>query len=129
MIGHLEKSTFNNVQTLREMAYTDALAPPLILIEQMLNAHLVGDLLREEDIFVEFDMGLILRGDRLKEIQALREGVGMGIYTPNEARGALHLPLSDNPLAGEQWMPTNNLQPLSTIGEAKGEEESDEHLE
>lgn len=129
MIGHLEKSTFNNVQTLREMAYTDALAPPLILIEQMLNAHLVGDLLREEDIFVEFDMGLILRGDRLKEIQALREGVAMGIYTPNEARGALHLPLSDNELADELWLPTNNLNPLSKIGKAKGEEESDEHLE
>jgi HK97 family phage portal protein len=129
MIGHLEKSTFNNVTTLREMAYTDALAPPLILIEQMLNAHLVQGLLREEDIFVEFDMGLILRGDRLKEIQALREGVSMGIYSPNEARGALHLPLSDNELADELWLPTNNLEPLSAVAPAKGEEESDEHEE
>jgi HK97 family phage portal protein len=129
MIGHLEKSTFNNVTTLREMAYTDALAPPLILIEQMINAHLVQELLREEDIFVEFDMGLILRGDRLKEIEALRAGVSMGIYTPNEARGSLHMPLSKDSLADELWLPTNNLEPLSAVGTASGEEESDEHAE
>jgi HK97 family phage portal protein len=117
MIGQLERSTFNNVTTLREMAYTDALAPPLVLIEQAINSHIVNGLLREPDVFVEFDFGLILRGDRLKEIQALREGVGMGIYTPNEARGALNLPESGNPLADEQWMPTNNLAPISASGD------------
>lgn len=115
MIGQLERSTFNNVTTLREMAYTDALAPPLILIEQAVNAVIVEGLLREPDVFVEFDFGLILRGDRQKEIQALREGVGMAIYTPNEARGALNMPASDSPAADELFLPTNNLGPIGEV--------------
>lgn len=112
MIGQLERSTFNNITTLREMAYTDALGPPLVLIEQTLNAHLVREILAEDDIFVEFDFAAILRGDRLKEIQALREGVTSGLVTPNEGRGVLNLPHDEHPDADRIWMPTNNLAPI-----------------
>lgn len=116
-IGQLERATFNNVAELRQMAYTDGLAPPLVVIEQAINAHVIHELLREDDIFVEFDLGLILRGDRLKEIKALREGVGMGIYTPNEARGALNLPQDGSEAADRLYLPLNNLSPLGTQGE------------
>jgi HK97 family phage portal protein len=111
-IGQLERATFNNIVELRQMAYTDGLAPPLVLIEQTINAHVVHGLLREDDVFVEFDMGLILRGDRLKEIRALREGINSAIYKPNEARKALNLPESDAPGADQLYLPTNNLAPL-----------------
>lgn len=118
-IGQLERATFSNIVELRQMAYTDGLAPPLILIEQLINAQVVRELLREDDVFVEFDLGVILRGDRLKEIKALREGVGMALYTPNEARGALNMPRSDEPGADSLYLPTNNLAPLSG-GESEG---------
>ena len=109
MIGILDRATFSNITTLREMAYTDGLAPPLALIEQTINAHLVQDLLREDDIFVEFDLGNILRGDRLKEIKALREGISSALYTPNEGRGVLNMRKSDEPAADDLYLPTNNL--------------------
>jgi HK97 family phage portal protein len=112
MIGILERSTFNNIYTLREMAYTDGLAPPLVLAEQMFNAQVVRGLLREEDIFVEFDFAAILRGDRLKEIKALREAISMGLLTPNEGRDVLNMRRSDSKGADALWMPTNNLSPI-----------------
>jgi HK97 family phage portal protein len=122
MIGQLERSTFNNITTLRELAYTDGLAPPLVLIEQLINSHLVQWLLREQDLFVEFDLGLILRGDRLKEIQALRQGVSSAIYTPNEARGALNLPPSDAPEADQLFIPGNNWTALGDGSNSNAQE-------
>jgi HK97 family phage portal protein len=113
MLGILDKATYSNINTQREMAYTDALGPPLVLIEQTINAQLVRALLHEDDVYVEFDFGQVLRGDRLKEIQAFREGISAGVYTPNEARGALNLPRSDEPTADELWMPFNNLRPMN----------------
>lgn len=122
MIGQLEHArTMTGLSTLREIAYTDALAPPLVMIEQLVNAHLVQDLLQLPDVFVEFDLGAVLRGNRLSEIKALREGVGMGLYTPNEARGALNLPKSEIPSADEIWMPTNNLSPIGAAGPGDAE--------
>lgn len=120
-IGILERATFNNIIQLREMAYTDGLAPPLILCESTMNAHVVRDLLREDDLFVEFDFGLILRGDRLKEIKAIREGVNSALYTPDEGRQILNMPKSNQPGADLLYLPTNNLQPIG--GPAGGGEE------
>jgi len=113
MLGILERATYSNIETQREMSYTDALGPPLVLIEQAINSQLVHSLLRDDDIYVEFDFGQVLRGDRLKEIQSFREGIQTGVYTPNEARRALNLPASSEPGADELWMPKNNLAPLS----------------
>jgi HK97 family phage portal protein len=118
-IGILERATFSNIVSLREMAYTDGLAPPLVLTEQTINAHVIQGLLREDDLFVEFDMGLILRGDRLKEIQALRQGVMTALYTPNEARAALNMPKSDQPAADELFLPVNNLGRLQDVAVAE----------
>ena len=112
MIGQLDKATYSNISTQREMAYTDGLAPPLVLIEQTLNAHVVRGLLREDDVYVEFDFAGILRGDRLKEIQALREAIGSALLTPNEARAIDNRPRSDEPGMDEFYLPTNNLRPV-----------------
>jgi len=112
MLGILSRATYSNIVTTREMAYTDSLGPPLVMIEQAINAQIIRALLREDDVYVEFDFGQVLRGDRLKEIQAFREGINSGVYTPNEARGALNLPASDEPAADQLWMPWNNLRPI-----------------
>jgi HK97 family phage portal protein len=112
VLGILERATFNNIVELRQMAYTDGLAPPLILAEHTLNAHVVKGLLREEDLFLEFDFAAVLRGDRLKEIKALREAIGMGLMTPNEGRDVINLKRSDSKRADELWMPKNNLAPI-----------------
>lgn len=129
MLGILDKATYSNIQTQREMSYTDALGPPLVLIEQLLNAQLVRRLLRDDERYVEFDFGQVLRGDRLKEIQAFREGISTAVYTPNEARRALNLPASENESADELYLPTNNLAPLGEVpplGDTRNADDTEE---
>ena len=97
MVGILDRATFSNIETQREMGYTDSLAPPLVAIEQKINAHLVRGLLAEPDVFVEFDFAGVLRGDRLKEVQALRAAIDGSLMTPNEGRSVLNMPRSEQP--------------------------------
>jgi HK97 family phage portal protein len=96
----------------RTMSYMDGLLPPLILIEQAINAQVVKGLLREDDIFVEFDSAGILRGDRLAEVEALRESIATALLTPNEGRAILNMPESDIPAMDEFFLPRNNLIPV-----------------
>jgi hypothetical protein len=80
-----------------------------VLIEQALNAQLVRALLREDDVYVEYDFAGVLRGDRLKEVEALREAIGTGAAHPNEARAIDNRPRSDDEGMDDFYLPTNNL--------------------
>jgi HK97 family phage portal protein len=114
MLGILDRATFSNIEVQREMAYTDSLAPPLVLIEQALNSQLVRALLREDDIYVEYDFAGVLRGDRLKEVEALREAIGTGLLTPNEARAIDNRPRSDAEGMDRFYLGLNNLEPIGS---------------
>jgi HK97 family phage portal protein len=114
LMGILDKATYSNIQAQREMTYTDCLGPPLVLIEQTINSQIVHSLLREDDLFVEFDFGAVLRGDRLQEIEALREAIGTALFTPNEGRDVLNLPRSEDPGMDQFYLPMNNLQPVGS---------------
>jgi HK97 family phage portal protein len=96
----------------RQMGYQDGLAPPLLLIEALINAQLVRGLLREPDIYVEFDFSGLLRGDRLKEVEAMREAIASAMLTPNEARAIDNRPRSDQDGMDDFYLPRNNLIPL-----------------
>lgn len=109
-----------NLAEQRSSSYLDGLAPPLILIEQVINAQLVRSLLREDDIFVEHDFSGLLRGDKLKEIEALREAIASALLTPNEARAKLNEPRSEQDGMDDFYLPRNNLWPLSVPYPAKG---------
>jgi HK97 family phage portal protein len=112
MVGDLRRATFSNIVAQREMFYTESLAPPLVLIEQALNAQLVRHLLREDDVFVEFDFAGVLRGDRLKEVQALREAIDASLMTPNEGRSVLNMPRSDAEGMDDFYFRANNLRAI-----------------
>jgi HK97 family phage portal protein len=114
MLGILDKATYSNISTQREMTYTDCMGPPLILIEQGINAQVIRDLLQEDDVFVEFDFGPVLRGNRTEEINALRAAIGTGLYSPNEGRVVLNMNRVELPGMDDLWMPVNNLQPVDT---------------
>lgn len=111
MLGDLRRATFSNITELRQVAYTDGLGPPLVLIEQTMTARWAA-LSRETDVYVEFDFAGVLRGDFLKEVNALRAAIGSGLMTPHEGRSKLNLPKTDEPRADDLWMPWNNLQPM-----------------
>lgn len=118
VLGFIDKAAELGEQ--RQMAYTAGLAPPLLLIEQAINAQIIRSLLRETDVYVEFDFAAILRGDRLKEVEALREAIATALLTPNEARAIDNRPRSDTPGMDEHYLPRNNLIPLSVPYAAKG---------
>jgi hypothetical protein len=71
-------------------------------------------------VYVEFDFAAILRGDRLKEVESLREAIATALLTPNEARAIDNRPKSDLPGMDEFYLPRNNLWPLSVPYPAKG---------
>lgn len=108
------------LQEQRMMSYTDGLAPPLLLIEAALNAQLIQGLLREVDVYVEFDFSALLKGDRLKEVQAMREAISTGLLTPNEARAIDNRPQSDVPGMDSHYLNRANLWPVELPYPAKG---------
>jgi HK97 family phage portal protein len=115
MLGQQSEMNYSNLQAAREMTYTDALGPPLILIEQAINSQLVWAQMREPDIFVRFDFSAVLRGDRAAEIEAMRNAVSTGLFTPNEARSELDRPKSDIPEMDDFYLPLiNNLAAVGT---------------
>jgi HK97 family phage portal protein len=113
MLGILERATFSNIETQREMVYTECLGPPLVLIEQAINAQLIRDLLHEDDVFVEFDFAGVLRGDRLKQITAIRDAIASALLSPNEGRNLLGEPSVDDEQMDQYWLPTNNLTSIT----------------
>lgn len=117
MLGILDRATFSNIEVQREMAYTDSLAPPLVLIEQTINAQIVRGLLREDDVYAEFDFAGVLRGNRLAEVEALREAIATGILTPNEARAIENRPASESEGMDRFYLSTNNLSPIGSTDE------------
>ena len=112
LLGILDKATYSNIATQRDMTYTDCLGPPLVLIEEAINAQIVRNLLREDDIFVEFDFAAVLRGDPLEEISALRDAIGSALLTPNEGRSVMNRTKSEDPGMDRFYLPFNNLQPV-----------------
>lgn len=93
----------------RQASYVDGLMPPLILIEQIINSQVVRALLREDDVYCEFDAGGILRGDRLAEVEALRESIASAMLTPNEGRSIMNMPRSTDDGMDDFYLPRNNL--------------------
>ena len=115
MVGDLTHATYSNITALQDIAYTDSLGPPLILIEAALNTQLVQAAMGETDIYLEYDFAGVLRGNKLEEIQALREAIGMALMSPNEGRTVLNFPRSDEPAADQLYLPTNNLTPIGAV--------------
>jgi HK97 family phage portal protein len=114
MLGILDKATYSNIETQREMTYTDCLGPPLVLIEQVINSQIIQALLREDDVFCEFDFAGVLRGDRLQEIASIRDAIATALMTPNEGRDVLNMQRSLEPGMNEFYLPFNNLQPVGS---------------
>jgi len=113
MLGDLRRATFSNIVELRQIAYTDGLGPPLVIIEQALT-ETWQTVAREVDVYVEFDFSGVLRGDALKEINAIRAAIATGVMTPNEGRAIRNMEQSPEENANRLWMPWNNLQPIGT---------------
>jgi HK97 family phage portal protein len=96
----------------RQIGYSDGLAPPLLLIEALMNAQVVRSLLREPDKYVEFDFSALLRPSLRDEVEAMRGQIKSAMLTPNEARSIRNMPKSDTPGMDSFYLERNNLWPL-----------------
>jgi HK97 family phage portal protein len=114
MVGILEYAIKSNIQQQHQMIYTECMAPPLVMIEQTINAQVVRDYLQDDQVFCEFDFSAVLRGDPLQEISMLRDAIGSAVLTPNEARDMIHRETSDNSAMDEFYFPYATLAPLGS---------------
>jgi HK97 family phage portal protein len=102
MIGILDKATYSNIETQKDMFYGMVLGPWLTLGEETLQAQLIEDEWPGEGLFVEYDLKEVLRGDPLKEAQAVQRRSRVGTMTPNEGCRSATSRLRISPA----WTPT-----------------------
>lgn len=119
MIGDLTHGTYSNVEELHRILYVTTLRPWIKLTEEILQAQLIDE---EEswstDLYAQFDLTEVLRGNKREEIDAASEAFNNGLATLNEARAIVDMPpvsqeadpegLADIPHIG-----VNNLAPIT----------------
>jgi HK97 family phage portal protein len=112
-IGHLERSTFNNIefQGLEFVTYT--MAPWAERWEASIEAELLPE--EDGDLFLEFDFARLLRGDSKSRAAFYQSSILAGWYTRNEAREAENM----DPIDGLD----EPLRPLNMIQESDADEE------
>lgn len=119
MIGDLTHGTYSNVEELHRILYVTTLRPWLKLIEETLQRQLIDE---EEgwsdDLYVQFDLAEVLRGNRREEIDAASEAFNNGLATLNEAREMIDMPPVDpekdpEGLADIPHVQRNNVRPIT----------------
>lgn len=114
-IGHLERSTNNNIehQGLEFVTYT--MMPRAERFECSIESELLSD---DDDTEIELDFSRLLRGDSKSRAAYYHSGILDGWMTRNEARSCENL----DPLDGLD----EPLRPLNMVPESEAEEETDE---
>lgn len=117
MIGDLTHGTYSNVEELHRILYVTTLRPWLALIEEILQVQLIAAEDGWNDIYVQFDLTTVLRGNRREEIDAAAEAFTNGLMTLNEVRELLELSrlsakVDPDGMADVPHIPANNLKPL-----------------
>ena len=119
MIGDLTHGTYSNVEELHRILYVTTLRPWFALIEEILQRQLIDE---EEswsgDLYVQFDLAEVLRGNRREEIDAASEAFNNGLMTLNEARQFLGLPpvaeeMDPEGFADVPHIQANNMRPIT----------------
>lgn len=82
-IGHLEKSTFSNIEHQGIEFVTDTLMPNGARIESAINALFFAD---TPQYYVKFNYDALLRGDTVTRFQAYKLAVDGGWFNRNEVR-------------------------------------------
>lgn len=106
IIGVMEHSTFNNVESMMKQWVSTGLGYTVRHIEEALDR--LFNLPPTEHIL--FDMDALLRADFQTRMEGLSKGVTAGIFSPNEARRKEGLPKADD---GDEPRVQQQVVPLS----------------
>lgn len=124
-IGILENANFASVNELHQMYYQDTMGPWLRMFEETLTVEFIDMIPQFDGMFIEFDMGMILRGNINTRSIAYQRFISSGIMTPNEVRALENLPPSPNPLADDIHIPAN-LSPNPAVAGAMDQVDPEE---
>ncbi len=121
MIGDLEKATFSNISDQAIQFVVHTMRPWFVRWEQAFKR----DMIVEDDVFVEFNVDALLRGNIKDRYAAHAVGINTGFLTRNEARAMEN----KNPLPGlsEPLTPLN--MDKGANEEPEGEEKPDREAE
>ena len=118
LVGQLDNATYSNIKEQREMGYADSLGPQAVKIANAFNSQIVRDLLGEDDVYVEFDLAGVLRGNPIAQSENLQRLFNMGVLSRNEIRSMLNrdrIPADVDPTADEYFIQANNMAPASSL--------------
>jgi HK97 family phage portal protein len=118
MIGDLTHGTYSNVEELHRILYVTTLRPWFRFVEEILQAQLVEEEEWSSDIYVQFDLAEVLRGNRREELDAASQAFNNGLMTLNEAREFVDLPpvkpeTDPEGLADVPHIQANNMRPIT----------------
>ena len=121
MVGILDKATYSNINEQHRMLYSTVLRPWLTLIEETIQAQLIDPepAWADQGLYVEFDLGEVLKGDPKERAEAAKNFIGSGIYTINEWRALENLPKIPNPACDEPLIAINNMRPAGDLTDAE----------
>lgn len=124
MIGDLEKATFSNIEQQALEFVTHTLRPWLVRIERAIQTQLL-DPEDRMDLYSEFLVDALLRGDLESRMAAYEKARNMGLYSIDELRAKEN----ENPLPNG-WG-EHHIEPLNmrVIGEEEPDEEESEETE
>ena len=114
LIGILEHATFSNITEQMRAFYRDTMAPPIELIQSVMDTYVGSNWSRKN--IMRFATDEVMRGDYEMRMEAAHKGVSVAAITPNEARELLGLNKYDDPKADKLYC-NSAIQELGEPGE------------
>lgn len=108
----MEASTFSNMDAAQERLWTDTVIPLLTLLLKKLGGFLMP-LMSERDAMLCYNSDSVpaLEAKRERLFKRMKEAVGGGLLTPNEARAEMGF---DEVVGGDELLIPGTLKPLNT---------------
>lgn len=96
IIWHTDGQTYASAKDNARALYADALAPVLVMMQQVFNARLLPMLGADDATYCEFDLQAKLAGSFEEQASVIQSMVGAPVMTRNEGRARFNLPAVDD---------------------------------
>lgn len=117
VIADLSNSTFSNIEHQSIAFVVHTIRPWIVRIEQAINRDIIPlvDRGKNQEIYAEFLIDGLLRGDQKSRYESYKIGLGNGFLSPNDIRALENM----NPIEGGEryFIPANNMVPLDRMDE------------
>ena len=120
-INDYEKSSYASAEAQQLAFYVDTLLYIIKQYEEELTYKLLSEEERLAGYYFKFNVAAILRADQKTQLEALKNAVSGGIYTPNEARAFLD---KEGKPGGDQLIVNGTMIPLAIVGSQYGGDEN-----